>query len=60
VSNASIIKVICLAIIGVPQIVASTQGIVVPPVVTLLLGVAGMVAGLVLSEMAPSFRQSED
>ena len=54
-SNASIIKVICLAIIGVPQIVASTQGIVV----TLLLGVAGMVAGLVMSEMAPSFRQED-
>lgn len=58
-SNASIVKVICLAIIGVPQIVASTQGIVVPPVVTLLLGVAGMVAGLVMSEMAPSFRQED-
>jgi hypothetical protein len=58
-SNAAIVKVVCLAIIGVPQIVASTQGIVVPPVVTLLLGVAGMVAGLVMSEMAPSFRKED-
>jgi hypothetical protein len=55
-----LIKVVCLAVIGVPQIVASTQGIVVPPVVTLLLSVAGMIAGLVMSEMAPSFRQPED
>ena len=58
-SNASLIKVVCLAVIGVPQIVASTQGIVVPPVVTLLLSVAGMIAGLVMSEMAPSFRQED-
>lgn len=58
-SNASLIKVVCLAVIGVPQIVASTQGIVVPPVVTLLLSVAGMIAGLVMSEMAPSFRKED-
>lgn len=58
-SNASLIKVVCLAVIGVPQIVASTQGIVVPPVVTLLLSVAGMIAGLVMSEMSPSFRQED-
>ena len=58
-SNASLIKVVCLAVIAVPQIVASTQGIVVPPVVTLLLSVAGMIAGLVMSEMAPSFRQED-
>ena len=54
-SLKSVVKVICLAIIAVPNLVAATQGIEMPPVGNLVIALLGTVAGLVMGEIEPGY-----
>jgi hypothetical protein len=54
-SVKSIVKVVCLAIIAIPNLVAATQGIEIPPVGNLAIAMLGTVAGLVMGEIEPGY-----
>ena len=55
-SITSVAKIACLFVIGLPGVVGS-QDLSIPPLISLAMAVAAFAAGLVLSELDPTFRK---
>ena len=52
------IKIACLVVIGLPNLIAATQGFTLSPIGNLAVAVAVLAAGLILSELTPSLKRS--
>ena len=52
-STRALLKVACLTVIGLPGILTATAGLVLPPGAWVVVSVASLAAGYVLSEMQP-------
>ncbi len=56
VSNRAWVKLGCLFVIGVPSALATVQGISLSPTVAAVMTLANLLAGLILSELEPGWR----
>lgn len=54
-SRKALIKIVCLTVIGAPQLLAATQGLTMPPLASAVLGILALAAGYTLSELQPGF-----
>lgn len=50
-------KIACLLVIALPGIIASVQGVSLPPTAQLGIALAGSAAGLILGELDPSYKK---
>ena len=58
-SRKSVVKIVCLSVIGLPTLITATHIVAVPSWVTLLIAFAAMVAGLVMGETEPGYGKPE-
>lgn len=55
-TSASILKIVCLTVQGIPLLVAAQQGLTLSPQSLLIIAILNLMAGLTLSELMPTLR----